>query len=126
MHSRPLPAADRLHTGTSYGPWRGGVSSAGRRLTVQRKAAEGGRGPPRKVQDTAWNRDGAASVHRTVGRLKTLPCVAAALVPSLRASTVTGARTPPYHTPSRAPPAGSVAAGSVAVAGLACNEDTAI
>src|SRR2546426_2574249 len=89
-------------------------------------AAEGGRSPPRNVQETAWNLDGCASVHRTVGRLKTLPWVVAACAPSLRDSTVTGSSTPPYHTPSRAPPAGIAVAGSVAVCRPAPKEDTAI
>src|SRR5947208_91973 len=101
MRSRPLPPADRLHTGRFYGNWRAGVSSVPWRRTAQRDAGEGGRSPPRNVQETAWNLDGRASVHRTVGRLKTLPCMAAARGPRLRDSTVTGSSTPPYHTPSR-------------------------
>src|SRR6266850_742928 len=115
MRSRPLPSTDRLHSGRSYGGWRGGVSSARRRPTVQRDTGEGGRSPPRSVQETAWNLDGCASVHRTVGRLKTLPWIAAARVPRIRDSTVTGSSTPPYHTPSSASLADLAAAGSVAV-----------
>src|SRR2546426_10469903 len=126
MRSRPLPSADRLHTGRSYANWRGGVSSARRRRTEWRNAGEGGRSPPRNVQETAWNRDGRASVHRTVGRLKTLPWVAAARVPPLRDSTVTGSSTPPYHTPSRDSLAGIVAAGCAGAGRTAPREDTAI
>src|SRR6266566_1748757 len=119
----PAPCCDRLQTGRSYDSWRGGVSRARRRQVVWLRGAEA---PPRNVQETAWNLDGCASVHRTVGRLKTLPWVAAACAPSLRDSTVTGSSTPPYHTPSRAPPAGIAVAGSVAVCRPAPKEDTAI
>src|SRR5437773_3361410 len=98
MRSRPLPAAigSKLAGPTTGGEVgvRGGATAAG-------GVAEGGRSPPRNVQETARNLDGCASVHRTVGRLKTLPWVAAACAPSLRDSTVTGSSTPPYHTPSR-------------------------
>src|SRR5882762_11226339 len=88
-------------------------------------ADEGGRSPPRQPQETAWNRDELASVHRTLGRLKTLPWVAAARVPP-RDSTVTGSSTPPYHTPSRAPSVGTVAAGCAGAERPAPREDTAI
>src|SRR2546426_8180661 len=64
MRSRPLPPADRLHTGRSYGSWRDGVSSGRWRRTERR--------PPRTVQETARNLVGCASLHRTVGRLRTL------------------------------------------------------
>src|SRR5256886_1717598 len=36
MRSRPLPPADRLHTGRSYGSWRDGVSSGRWRRTERR------------------------------------------------------------------------------------------
>src|SRR5881409_1669009 len=92
MRSRPLPPADRLHTGRSYGSWRDGVSSGRWRRTERR--------PPRTVQETARNLVGCASLHRTVGRLRTLPWDAETRAPPLRDSTVTGSSTPPYHTPS--------------------------
>src|SRR5437016_8811768 len=57
---------------------------------------------------------GCASLHRTVGRLRTLPWDAEARAPPLRDSTVTGSSTPPYHTPSSELVAGTTVAGSVA------------
>src|SRR5216117_1682455 len=106
MHSRPLPPADRLHTGRSYGSWRDGVSSG--------RLAPDGAAPPSNVQETARNLVGCVSLHRTVGRLRTLPWGAEARAPPLRDSTVTGSSTPPYHTPSSELLAGTTAAGSVA------------
>src|SRR5437773_5724202 len=104
MRSRPLPPADRLHTGRSYGSWRDGVSSGRWRRTERR--------PPRTVQETARNLVGCASLHRTVGRLRTLPWDAEARAPPLRDSTVTGSSTPPYHTPSSELVAGTTVARS--------------
>src|SRR2546422_4442170 len=62
--------------------------------------APDGAAPPSNVQETARNLVGCASLHRTVGRLRTLPWDAEARAPPLRDSTVTGSSTPPYHTPS--------------------------
>src|SRR5256885_11919794 len=62
--------------------------------------APDGAAPPSNVQETVRNLVGCASLHRTVGRLRTLPWDAEARAPPLRDSTVTGSSTPPYHTPS--------------------------
>src|SRR2546426_211338 len=44
MRSRPLPPADRLHTGRSYGSWRDGVSSGRWRRTERRPLERSGNG----------------------------------------------------------------------------------
>src|SRR2546426_2576159 len=54
--------------------------------------APDGAAPPSNVQETARNLVGCASLHRTVGRLRTLPWDAEARAPPLRDSTVTGDR----------------------------------
>src|SRR3989442_11988853 len=88
--------------------------------------APDGAAPPSSVQETARNLVGCVSLHRTVGRLRTLPWDAEARAPPLRDSTLTGSSTPPYHTPSSELVAGTKAGGPGGARRTGRNDDTAL